>query len=355
MLDLWDRSLFLTIRTHEHEHRAGSLELRINALHDKILQDNQKTWFQVCSNAFKFDESSYQESVKMIMQAIRNESDCAVVDPLLCFFAPLWFQNTDQHNCLFYYSEPMETAANLQAKWRFPIDFGLALWEYYVINALRQMDHPRRILFSSRQFRKAPEHYMSEITRRFKKLGKDPAKSNRGFGILLKSEWNTSIAVPDPARYLSQPQYDLFERLESGELKDIRALSLSDQAMDILFHYGNLRAGYDKVKREKETMETELKLYQGGETDKNSVATAASDPGSSAPLVEVVVHIDHMEPFEFLTEVDNPIIEVLNDALLTRSEAPEELVYLYCGEPENSAIYFPAGDLLAVETGRLTQ
>lgn len=354
ILDLWDRSLFSTIRVHERGFKTDSLEERIETLHEKILRDHQKTWFQLCRAGFKFDDTAYQESLQEILQTIHNESDRAVVDPLLCFFAPLWFQNMDQRTCLFYYSEPMEAAVSLQAKWRFPIHFGLALWEYYVIGALRQMNSVDYILFSSSRFREAPEPYLRETRRRFENLGGDPAANGRDLGILLKSEWNTSVALPDPARYLSQTQTDLFDRLESGDLDNTGALSLSDQSADILVQYGNLRAGYDQVKQEKEAMETELKLHQGVDTDKIAVTTAKSNRGSSASLVEVVVHIDGIDPLEFLVEQDNPVIETLNDALVNQSQAPNELVYLYCGESENAAIYFPAGDLLAVETNRLS-
>lgn len=352
ILDLWDQTLFETIRVREHGYKPGSVEEKIRTLHGNILHDHQKTWFQLCRDGFKLDNPDYEGPLRKIVRTIHNDGDSAVVDPLLCFFSPLWCQNMDNCNCLFYYSEPMETAVNLQTKWRFPIHFGLALWEYYVIHGLRNMGAADRALFSLSQFRDTPESYLKATRRRLEGMSGGSATNDRKIGTILRSEWNISAATPDGSRYLSQSQSELFERLESNDLKETEELSVSDQSADILFHYGNIRAGYDQIKGEKESLEKKSGFSQGERPERAARAVTSSDGGSSVPLVEVVVHIDGMAPLEFLVDQDNPIVGTLRDTLLTQSQVPDELVYLYCGESKNTAIYFSARDLLAVETNR---
>ncbi|MDA9982194.1 DUF1843 domain-containing protein [Gammaproteobacteria bacterium] len=350
LLELWDARLFSTVRADKTD-RYGALASEILDLHNRILKDHQKHWFQVSQRQYRFDDNQdYKNKVTQILEAFLYDSKCAIVDPMLCLFTPLWISEIENPVCVFYYTEPIECAVNLQKKWRFPLQFGLALWEYYVVNALNEILQYKHLLFSQHKFRNSPVAYMEEVRERYNEIKGVSSVADNQYYDILKSEWTPKLAIPDPHQYISAAQTQLFDELESGDVDKLTNKTLSGQAEDLLFQYGNLRAGYEELKTEKDELSRQLH-----DQEHDAMAPVRIDGGGSVsnetgePLVEVVVHIDGMQPQRLLSEANNPIIDTLTKALESQSTSPNEIVYLQCGETENSALYFSAGDLLGVE------
>ena len=347
LLDLWDRQLFATVRADRVDTESTSVDSQIRALHRKILADHQKSWFQLCGRGYRLTEhDDYTQSANQVLAEVDNGDSRAIVDPLLCFFAPLWRQQIESPVSIFFFTEPMECAAALQDKWRFPIRFGLALWEYYVINAISRIKKQEHLLFSYTQFCEAPSAYFEDVTTRYHDLKSIPKQSRAAASIVLDSEWHRARAVPDRQKYINQTQMYLYDALDRDRLRDAKEVELSEESRDILFHYGNLRAGYEQMKSARDELQTQL---QNG-TSAPDNQKVLSDPDVGGSLTEVVVHVRGMEPLELLCEPDNPVIEMLTTTLHTQSQNPNEFVYLQCQGPDMGALYFLAGDLLALET-----
>ncbi len=351
VLELWDRHLFNTANAGSVAIRPVPQSLQVKDLHEKILRDHQKSWFQLARYGYQlFDDADYTQTAREIAREFTDDSPRVLVDPLLCFFAPLWYRELDDPICIFFYGEPLECAVRLQDRWRFPLHFGLALWEYYVVSALSHLRQQKYLLFSLARFRKSPDAYMTEIRKCYRELKGFSSQQKYDFESALDRDWSDPVATPDPRRHLTQPQTLLFDALEAGSVDDIPGLALSEQSEDILFHYGNLRAGYDQIRDTRDKLQRKLQsrgqARDSYETHRNDYKLDVSDQN-----VEVVVHIDGMSPLTFLSEPDSPLIELLETTLQNQSQNPGELVYLECAGSEMSSFYFRAGDLLAVETG----
>jgi len=351
LLDLWDRHLTTTFRADRRQADSASAASGIRNLHQLILRDHQKTWFQLCRKGYRlFDNEKYAEAAGEIVSSLPSSSAGAIVDPLLCFFSPLWADRNNESVRILFYSEPLECAVSLRDTWRFRVQFGLALWEYYVINALEHLAGGKHILFSLSRFRDAPSRYLNDTLRRYHALKDVPDGAGTDRMTLDDSGWMSVPATPDRGQYATEAAERLYNALETDRLDDLGGARLSDSSSDILFHYGNLRAGYDEIKQARDEMALELHNLKEAGAEHADHADDTAPSAATDSDVEVVVHIDGMSPFTFVSEPDSPVIAMLRTTLQSQSRNPGELVYLESQGEEMGALYFAAGDLLAVET-----
>ena len=160
LTEILDRYLCRVIQPYKESTLAGTTHSaagEIRQLHQQILSDHQKTWFQIQNRTnHKLGNDRYTDAIRIIAETLGNKEEWVIADPLLCFFSSLWEQQMDRPIYLLYYTEPVQTAIRLQEKWRFPIKFGLALWEYYVCNALHHIADKRFVLISSQKLKVSP-------------------------------------------------------------------------------------------------------------------------------------------------------------------------------------------------------
>ena len=62
-----------------------------------------------------------------------------------------------------------------------------------------------------------------------------------------------------------------------------------------------------------------------------------------------------MHDVEFFSEPDSPILEMLQQHLLSNSQAQDEMIYLNSVGADNEAMYFMASSLLTIETQSVSQ
>lgn len=326
---------------------SGVSDQAVQDLHRMVMEDHQKTWYQVCNQGFQLEGNMrFDNLVRENIDTLVTMVNPVIVDPLLCFLAPLWKQQLIRPVMIFCYRDPIDCAHLLQKTWRFPLQFALALWEYYVINAVSQICGEKYLLFSLDQYRKSPATYLEGFVDDYRKargIEQLPAMQEI---VAASNEHDGDFEDAD--EFLTPIQKRLFEALEVNDLDAIKDQTLSAQAKDLLFHYGNLRSG-----------------FESGGTSNHDFSVPKPTPTSESipqpeegfveydtdePLVEITVHIEGLPPQEFISTPDNPVLEVLNNALQNQSDNPGEMIYLQSAESETGAIYFAAGDLLAVET-----
>ena len=354
LLNLWDRSLFSTVRSSTRDSRPSQIGIDVSQLHAKILTDHQKTWYQLNQAGFDLiEDASYREAATDILESLTRIDQAALVDPLLCFFSPIWESRSQPPVYLFYFSDPAETAVRLQALWRFPIEFGLALWEYYVVSAFRHIEKKKVLLFSSSKFRESPNDYMEHITQRYLRLSGETSSVLFNLGPISKSEWDDSANTDVLQDYLSGTHTWLYEELESERVESILGASLSTRTSDILFHYGNLRAGYEKIKNELHSIKHGIVLEKSQPPEIVPPKKLENKFLHSQPQVQKIkltVRLKHMEPVEFIIDSNNPIIDTLIAALSCPPENSAGIVHLDCYDSHASAFYFSISDLIGLDT-----
>jgi hypothetical protein len=319
---------------------SNTIESQITALHQKILQDQQRSWYQnICIPDDSFKNHEYQETIKPLLERL-EQKDWLLHDPLLVHCLPMWLPKIESPSIIFYYSAPMECAHALQQSWRFPLAFGLALWEHYVLTACKNVKNDDCILVSSSKLRQSPKKHLQPI---LSKLGIAQAKD---WSVFSTTE---SPKLSEHAGALQQNQQQIFEVLESGDLSSLYDRSLSDESLDILNYYGQLRSGFETVKAERDALRSKLSVGQ------NKIKPTAIEPTTAESfdhtedsLCKVRVYVEGMDMLEFYADPSSPVLDMLQSHLVNIEQ--DELIYLNYGDNENDTLYFMSSDLLAMET-----
>ncbi len=308
-------------------------EIEIHRFHRAILQGHQKQWYQPLTDTKKvFEAESNRNQLNSILSTL-GQSNWLVHDPLLAYFLPNWLTAEQQFKIIFSYSSPMHCALSLQNTWRFPIAFGLALWENYVLSAavnLHQLDHT---LISLSKLKTADKSYFRSIA--------------RSLSPLVIDDLSTSLETHDRSDDFVLPGsfQVICDLLENHELGTLAARPLSSESRDILEFYGQLRAGYQHVQTERD----HLRLQLLNSVQDNDTSTELVQPHltNDAQLVLVKVHIEGMEVVEFYADPSSPVLDMLRSNLVNSTQ--DQLLYLSYGEEEHDTLYFMSSSLLALE------
>jgi len=316
------------------EHQASSdIEMEIHRFHNTLLQGHQKQWYQPLTGAEKtFEAENHSNQLNSILASL-GQSNWLVHDPLLAYFLPYWFTLEQQPKLIFAYSDPMYCALTLQKTWRFPIAFGLALWENYVLSAAMNLHQHNPTLISLSKLKTADKSYLQSITGSLSPLTIDDLPTS-----FETSDHSDHFALPESFRVI----YDL---LENDDLGKLASTSLSSESRDILEFYGQLRAGYQHVQTERDHLRRQLlKSAQNNDTTTELVQQHTAD---DQQLVVVKVHIEGMDVVEFYADPNSPVLEMLRTNLVDSTQ--DQLLYLSYGEEEHDTLYFMSSSLLAME------
>jgi len=339
------------------ESKPESPQHRIYALHQKILADQQKAWFQpLFSKSSALDFGEYEGELDSILNSI--DYSWLVQDSLLNHFLPLWLSRTDEADFFLLYSEPLECALTLQQKWRFPISFGLALWESYMLAAANNLiDHPC-ILISCSKLRQSPQTVIKSVLKQIRDIYPEhniPISGKNTSWPAISTKLKDDLSLH--SGFLQDSQKDIFAHLENGEIRPLEGRALAPQSADILDYYGQLRAGFDLLKKKHNQFRKRTDQEDGEHTvEKTSTSKSPETvtiPDENSTLREVTVHIRGMEPVEFIVEDNSPILQMLWHSLQSSGQTPDEMVYLDYEDNGASALYFMRSSLQGIETSPL--
>jgi len=378
---LTDTSINL-IRSGQHGEYLNvknSAESKIIDLHNKILSDTQRTWYQPLPSHFKVtDHGHYKNQLSDITNSLNDKKHALVHDPLLCRFLPLWNALESDSVNILHYSEPLECAIKLQQKWRFPLSVGLALWESYVLDAVQHLTSSNSVLLSSKKIRNSGKRHLTSFCNNLEKISGGKLKLTD----VLSLE-PTDLVAELPAAYesllehVNTDQHEIFADLEKGKLGALKKRSLSKRSADTLEYYGQMRAGFAimkcqhveqkttsdqaqqliaQLKEQLESQQQELLASSGlAETETTPNINSQSSNNAHQNLITVKLSLRGMPPVEFLSEPDSPLIDMLHKHLVSNSSLHDEMIYLNSVGADNEAMYFMASSLLSIETQSMTQ
>jgi hypothetical protein len=122
------------------------------AVNEAILQALGKSWYDVAgldlSRLQEKHRSELEDRARSIVRALDDHRPWVIKDPRLCVLFPFWRKLLDRPVCVLIDRDPLAVARSLQARDGFPRLFGIALWEYYTLQALLSTRHLARIAVS---------------------------------------------------------------------------------------------------------------------------------------------------------------------------------------------------------------
>ena len=119
-----------------NENPKGFFERKdFREINDKILHENGFDWHRVADFSIEAlsedSKEKYQRSAENIISKLDACGKWVIKEPRFCLLYPLLKESTRSAIKLVVYRDPMETAESLWQRNKFPLYFGLALWEKY--------------------------------------------------------------------------------------------------------------------------------------------------------------------------------------------------------------------------------
>ena len=346
------------VQSFQNMETGINLATLIDGMHQDIFFDAQKKWFQIGSEDLKnIGQTRPNGWPESTFTSISTRDQWLICDSRLCLTAPFWQTNLKPDISVIAYSEPLACAVSLSQTWRFPISVGLALWEYYLLSALKNCKNQKAIFLSLSKF----HHDRSLFNRLF-------AEQLATFGYaevdtLEKLESVSSsilsaidVSNIDTTEFLTTTQAKIFNELEQLDLEAVTNRSLSPQSRDLLHHYGDLRAGYERLKVRHNTVQQELYSARAGqaspineETPLNAATSELQNLSQeSNQYVEVSVQVQDMQQLEFVCSKNADILTTLQEVLQNPTEYTDKLLFLNYGQNGTQTLYFPGSSLLGI-------
>ena len=334
------------------------IEILIDNLQRDIFFDAQKNWFQIISEGLNnVGEKRPKEWSESTFLAIAERKKWLVSDSRLCLTAPFWQKNLKPDTLIIAYSDPLTCAVSLSKTWRFPISVGLSLWEYYLLSAIRHCKNQPTIILSLTKFHQDRRKFNIRLTEQLGKLGYTEEETHTKMELASTPKLSdVDISNIEPNGFLTANQTGIFNELEELNLGEIANRSLSSQSQDLLTYYGDLRAGYENIKTQRNNIQKELNSIRVGQTSSQTedahVNTTTEEPQDSTLAndnnVEVSVQVQDMDQLEFICSKNAAILNTLQEVLQNPTKYTDKLLFLNYGQNGEQTLYFPGSSLLSL-------
>lgn len=332
------------------DHGAFVISDCVSALHQSLLESAQIRWYQPLPDGFDFgDGQAFPQQLNRLKDALSAVEPWLIHDIRLSRFLPLWVPVMGAANLIYLYSHPLECALRLQQRWRFPLAFGLALWESYVLSALQSLKGLPCFILSTSEIRAAPRPSARRLGQVLGLEDVDPHAELIDIDRLIDELPDQSPAAL--SERIRPAQQTLFDALQRGSTAALEDQALSDESRDILEHYGRLRAGFEQTRADRDNYRD---LYRTRPMEQTNSAAALTKPDTkdvpaNEALSTVRVHIKGRDVIEFVAAENSPVLDLLRNCLAHDSRLPDEMVYLNYGESGSDGLYFMASSLVTLE------
>ncbi len=337
---------------------VGPAEL-IDDLHRDLFRDVQKHWFQLVSSDFDIVGRKRPESwSEPALTAMSNLDRWLLSDPRFCHTAPFWQARLRPDINVIAYSEPLAAAVSLSRTWRFPIGVGIALWEHYLLSAVTNCERRSVLLLSVNLLRSNRTLFNRLFARQMAALGYAENDILKQIESTPGSNFaEVDLSGIDPQDYLNDDQGNMFAELEALDLDAVACRLLSARSRDLLRHYGDLRAGYETMKLQRNELRQMLNDIKadranrrtGEETGREGAVVRVEPDQEAGDYVEVSLQVKDMQHLEFICRKDAPILNTLQTVLRNPREYGDKLVFLNYGRDGERTLYFPGASLFALE------
>ena len=195
----------------------------VKELNEEILRSNSSTWSEIGKLPFEVSEAQEEQ-----MRSIVNQlsSPWLIKDPRLSVTLEHWIKVFPDARIVLVIRHPLSVARSLQVRNGFGLDQGLHLWQRYLGESLRQMEHLHPIVVIYEKLLESPDH---EVKRLHQKLNKTissmlapPSDIGR---VLVPPQTFFELDALDALQNLTALQYLLYEACYNGDLNLARTIA----------------------------------------------------------------------------------------------------------------------------------
>ncbi len=232
-------------------------------LNEGILANLGSTWERVSNfDLHKMSEGLQTEFNKQASAVIYNldaNRPWILKDPRLCLTFPLWRKLLEVPICIVVYRSPVQIAQSMHNRDEFGMHFGVALWEFYTIHALKGTLNLPRILISYHDLMANPLETTKKLYQDLESLDVTGIRlpSDKEILAFIEPKLFRATAGNDLQRaYINQNQAELVRAFENKTILEWQELpEISQAAKDALQQH-------DAHFFEREQHKQELAQYQ---------------------------------------------------------------------------------------------
>lgn len=222
------------------ENRRGFFErIDMRQICDALLQGAGADWWKV--RAFDVDLISplvlaeQNKKIQHLVSHLNPHGAWALKEPRLCLLLPVLRRHLQkQAACVFVYRDPLEVAQSLRRRNGFPRAAALALWEAYVVAALRHSASMPRVMLSFADLVANPMATAKKLVEGLTLAGVEGLTEGDPAGAIDSELRHEHRANASFAALLSPAQAKLWDYLSAGKIPPLAHLQLSEEARLIL-------------------------------------------------------------------------------------------------------------------------
>lgn len=266
-----------------------------------LLAAAQADWFRV--GHFSLDAipatalGHFRHKAREILLDLDAHRPWVLKEPRMCLLFSLWRELLEAPICIYVHRQPIQIAQSLQTRNGFPLEFGLALWERYALDALRGAAGLPVILVKYEEVMRNP---LAETQKLLEQL-----QSSGVSGLRLPSD-KEILGFIDPAFHHQTGGIDLensYINVHQRTLADALPTdieSLLAKANELRISAGGLAnlLAYEQQLDLQQTLEHQTRRPDASDADRQAPDMAtrtAPDPGALAKDFEALDRLAHSE------------------------------------------------------------
>ncbi len=231
--------------------------LDIRELNDLLLASAGSDWDRIArfspEDVPEAARAAFKERAENIIAELDAHAPWVIKEPRLCVLFSLWRELLSAPVCVLIWRNPLEVALSLKSRNGIPLQFGLALWEYYTLASIRASTSIPRVLLSYSELMGNPVGTVQKLSDFFKNNGvvslDSPAiKDIEQF--VDGSLYRERAQAKEACEYLNDEQKKLFVGLEDQTILKAQTLPcLSESARESLSslqHLSVLKGEHDR-------------------------------------------------------------------------------------------------------------
>jgi hypothetical protein len=222
------------------ENPKGFFERKdFRKINDTFLFSNDSDWYKV-SDFIVGDASSeslfvYENSFREVIEKkLSTHKDFAIKEPRFNLTFPFFKNWLGDHKVIFVYRDPLDVAYSLYKRNGFPIEFGLALWEFYNKVSLKEVDLLNTCFVNYSQLVSGDEKVKQELS---VFLERDP--NTFDFSFADKTLQRSNNHHHSLSHYLKTEQKNLYQSLTEGDFRTLDCSISGDLKFTLEQHQKN--------------------------------------------------------------------------------------------------------------------
>lgn len=180
---------------------------------------------------------------RTIVTQMDDYSNWLVKDPRMCLTLPFWKKIIPNICVVAIYRDPLQVAESLRNRDSFPLQYGLAIWEYYTRRLLRNTANLNFVLISHKSLIEKPKATLEKLKQKLMSWGCEglDLPSNKAINNLVDRKlFRAKASELSWLGFLTEQQAALYQAIEQNSYLDIILSEPAAATLELISDFGVL-------------------------------------------------------------------------------------------------------------------